>query len=89
ISTRDGEKLVIGSQSFNALVTSSFRLDSKDKPSLGGSTTSLVLKDSKNSLATKVFLDQESVNGALMIAEDKSAWCISKKNVMEQMRQLR
>ncbi|KAF9995673.1 hypothetical protein BGZ79_010608 [Entomortierella chlamydospora] len=89
MNSADGEKMVVGTKSFNGLVTSSLRLDKVDSPSLGGTTLSFMLNDSTDSQATKIFLDEESVHEALEIANDSNAWCVSKEDALEQLRQVR
>ncbi|KAK3840329.1 MAG: hypothetical protein JOS17DRAFT_16065 [Linnemannia elongata] len=85
----DGEGLFLGTHSFNALVTSSLRLDSREPASVGGSTSSFQLRDKQDSAATRIFLDKESVECALDIARNKNASYISASNKLDQLRQLR
>ncbi|KAF9412697.1 hypothetical protein BGZ76_005143 [Entomortierella beljakovae] len=89
LSTKDGERLVIGTHPFNALITSSNRLDVKEKPSVGGETTSFTLHNPKHSSATRIFLDQNSIKDALSIANDKNAWRTDENSLLEQLRQVR
>lgn len=74
---RDGQKLVIGTQVSNALVTSSIRLDEKHDPSVGGTTVHFQLSTIKDSLACKIFLDTESMNAGLAMINDPSASSVS------------
>ncbi|KAG0339319.1 hypothetical protein BG005_003509, partial [Podila minutissima] len=85
----DGERLLLGTHSFNALVTSSLRLDSKEPASVGGSTSSFRLLDPQDSAATRIYLDKESVEAGLSIAGNKDASFISVRNKLDQLRQLR
>jgi hypothetical protein len=66
-----GARLVIGTLSCNALVTSSLHLDLPEQASVGGTTLSFVLSTADISNATRIFLDQESVNAALVLAANK------------------
>ncbi|KAG0166980.1 hypothetical protein DFQ29_000698, partial [Apophysomyces sp. BC1021] len=79
LPTRDGPKLVIGTLSGNALVTSATRLDQvelsylniiMEPPSVGAITASIDLSQTKDSLATSIFLDKESITKALSLAEN-------------------
>ncbi|KAI8594883.1 hypothetical protein EDD21DRAFT_392661 [Dissophora ornata] len=89
ISALDGERLVIGTQSFNALVTSSLRLDVEEPPSLGGATMNFTLSTPQASHATKIFLDSGSIEDAYTLASNKDAWCVSTRDTFSQLRQLR
>ncbi|KAF8917128.1 hypothetical protein BGZ58_005163, partial [Dissophora ornata] len=87
LPSKEGDKLVIGAQSFNALITSSIRLDLVEPPSLGGATTLFELKEKTASKNTKIFLDADSVNEAMKIFNNKDASRNSRGNELEQMRQ--
>lgn len=82
ISAQDGARLVIGTQPSNALVTSSLRLDLPEQASVGGTTLSFVLSTADASNATRIFLDQESVNAALVLAANKKAWAVSNRSLL-------
>lgn len=87
---RDGQKLVIGTQVSNALVTSSIRLDEKHDPSVGGTTVHFQLSTIKDSLACKIFLDTESMNAGLAMINDPSASSVSDTGMLvHQLRQIR
>jgi hypothetical protein len=77
LPTIDGKRLVIGTNSFDALITSSLRLDTRMDPSIGASTPSFSLNDSAQSLDTKIFLDKQQLELGLKIAKDKDAWSVS------------
>ncbi|KAK3847211.1 MAG: hypothetical protein J3R72DRAFT_471032 [Linnemannia gamsii] len=81
ISAQDGVKLVIGTQSCNALVTSSLRLVLPEQASVDGATLSFVISTADASNATRIFLDQESVNAALVLAANKKAWEVSNRRL--------
>ncbi|KAI8598965.1 hypothetical protein EDD21DRAFT_434000, partial [Dissophora ornata] len=89
LNTIDGERLVLGTKSFHVLVTSSIKLDKVDPLSLGRTTTSFTLKEPRSSHATKIFLDDNSVDEALAIAKDKGVCRTFREDALEQMRQLR
>ncbi|CAO3565325.1 unnamed protein product [Mortierella alpina] len=89
IADTEGEKLLLGTHSFNALVTSSLRLDSSCPASVGGSTSSFKLRDPQESKATRIFLDKESVEKAFALARDRATSYVSAFNKFEQLRQLR
>ncbi|KAG0247272.1 hypothetical protein BG011_001758 [Mortierella polycephala] len=84
----EGERLLLGTQSFNALVTSSLRLDLKAPASIGAHTSSFRLLNSEDSAATHIYLDKESVTVGLSIARNKDAYFISARNKLQQLRQL-
>ncbi|KAF9973814.1 hypothetical protein BGZ75_001037, partial [Mortierella antarctica] len=89
LSDTDGHKSLLGTHSFNALVTSSLRLDTKEAASLGGAHSSFRLQDPQDSAATRIYLDEESVQAGLTIAKSKNASFVSARNKLEQLRQLR
>ncbi|KAG0304347.1 hypothetical protein BGZ98_005627 [Dissophora globulifera] len=89
IFAADGPRLVIGTQSFNGLITSSMRLDCVDAPSIGGSTTAFQLLSPQESQATRIFLDLASIKSALALAADENARGVSPRNTLGQLRQLR
>ncbi|KAI8067498.1 hypothetical protein BC940DRAFT_300887 [Gongronella butleri] len=88
LSTGDGPKLIIGSQTCNALVTSSMRLDRRELPSVGATTFSFSLSERSDALATQIFFDMESVQRALEIANDTTATAIDVIHLVGQLRQL-
>ncbi|CAO3627997.1 unnamed protein product [Mucor hiemalis] len=63
-----GTKLVIGTQTFSALITSSLRLDASSNPEVGPSVMSFDLNDSPKSKATTIF-----VNGSAWKEADENA----------------
>ncbi|KAG0307839.1 hypothetical protein BGZ99_001352 [Dissophora globulifera] len=87
ISAPEGERLVIGTGSFDALITSSLRLDSRIEACVGGITTSFSLPNAEHSKLTKIFLDQESVDSGLKLAMTKETWSLSGRDLMWQLRQ--
>ncbi|KAI8575346.1 hypothetical protein K450DRAFT_275701 [Umbelopsis ramanniana AG] len=89
LSNNDGLKLIIGTQTFNALVTSALRLDEATRPNVGGMTTNFVLMGIESSLSTSIHLDEESIKKAKSLAENVNETSLSKTNIMDQLRQLR
>ncbi|CAO3633153.1 unnamed protein product [Cunninghamella echinulata] len=85
----DGSKLVIGTQTFNALITSSLRVDTKMDPSLSAKTLSFVLNNKHSSLATHIFLDKNSIEMAGKLALSDTTTCINPHHLFYQLRQLR
>lgn len=92
ISTKDGQKLVIGTQSCNLLVTSSLRLDNADKTTsrayIGATTINFVLDNKVASKNCMIFLDMESVVNAQTLASDTTATGTNKFSYLYQLRQL-
>ncbi|KAG0379627.1 hypothetical protein BGX24_012416 [Mortierella sp. AD032] len=89
ITFSDGERLLIGTQSCNILITSSLRLDVKQLPSLGGSTVLFRLSAESASSATQIFLDQASIKRAFELNSDDKAWSVQSQDQMGELRQLR
>ncbi|CAO3566087.1 unnamed protein product [Mortierella alpina] len=83
----EGERLVIGTGTFDDLITSSLRLDDKVEASVGGIIPSFLLTGAEQSKATKIFLDQESLDVGLNLAGNKEAWAVSGRDLMSQLRQ--
>ncbi|KAF8953951.1 hypothetical protein BGZ46_003103 [Entomortierella lignicola] len=75
INFPEGPRLTIGTKACNFLVTSSIRLDNQgnQRSSLGGFTSSFKLFDDQSCSATRIFLDKESVQKALILASDDNA----------------
>lgn len=88
LNSNDGSKLVIGTQTFNALITSSIRLDETTRPNAGGVTTNFQLIGIESSLSTSIYLDEESIEKAKSLAENINATSVSNTNIMDQLRQL-
>ncbi|KAF9193909.1 hypothetical protein BGZ51_001895 [Haplosporangium sp. Z 767] len=86
----DGHRLLIGTQTFSALVVSSFRRYCRELESVGGTTLSFKLTSKKDSNATKIFLDKESVEAGLKFAADTKSWATSScDGVRYQLRQVK
>ncbi|KAG0009181.1 hypothetical protein BGZ81_003593, partial [Podila clonocystis] len=89
VPTIEGKRLIIGTKSFDALITSSLRLDKAVEPSIGASTPSFVLTDTGHSLATKIFIDAEHLEIGLRMAENKDTWSVSSSDLLYQLRQVK
>ncbi|SAL97735.1 hypothetical protein [Absidia glauca] len=89
INDSDGNKLMIGSKTFNILVTSSMRLDKRCDPELGPTTNSFMLDTDEKSLNTKIFIKETAWAAATTLADDPTANQISSYDVLCQLRQLR
>ncbi|KAF9922698.1 hypothetical protein BGZ65_009399, partial [Modicella reniformis] len=87
IHSQEGDRLVIGTLSFNALVTSSLRLDTKMDASVGEHTLPFLLSDPAHSLRTRIFLDYDSVETGLRLAASPDATCVSNSDKVCQLRQ--
>ncbi|KAI8595312.1 hypothetical protein EDD21DRAFT_288504, partial [Dissophora ornata] len=59
VAALDGERLVIGTTTFNALVTSSLRLDTSLDPFIGYGSPSFMLVSKEDSISTQIVLDTE------------------------------
>lgn len=75
-------KLVFGSQVFNALVTSSMRLDIDADPEVGSSTTLFT-----PTLQQKIYLSQKSLDAAKVIINSEKK-CFNQIDIFSQFRQL-
>ncbi|KAF9273476.1 hypothetical protein BGZ68_001486 [Mortierella alpina] len=80
----EGERLIIGTGTH---ISSSVRLDVKMEASVGGTTPSFLLTNAEHSKATKIFLDQESVEAGLKLAGNKETWAVSGRDLLSQLRQ--
>lgn len=88
LNNNDGLKLVIGTQSLNALVTSSLRLDEAARPNVGGVATNFQLTTVESSLSTYIYLDEESIGKANDLVNKIDATSLGNSNIMDQLRQL-
>ncbi|KAF9276282.1 hypothetical protein BGZ74_003693 [Mortierella antarctica] len=84
-------QLIIGTQSFDALISSLIHLNHDfvlELHSVGASTMNFELALDK-SLGMLIFIDHEYVQQALAIAEDKEAWNTDGSCILGQLHQLR
>lgn len=90
LDVRDGKKLIIGTQVSNALITSSIRLDEKGFISIGATSSHSMLDTIKDSLASKIFIDLNSLKSAKKLIEDSSTTHVSDIGIIfHQLRQVR
>ncbi|KAG9319124.1 hypothetical protein KVV02_004110 [Mortierella alpina] len=89
IAATEGERLVIGTQAFDALVTSSVRLDAHGVGSIGAITGTFQLSNDMEGAATKIFLDKESVQAGVALCQDPKAYRITNIHLHCQLRQLK
>ncbi|KAK3829031.1 MAG: hypothetical protein J3Q66DRAFT_410540 [Benniella sp.] len=82
-----GPRLNIGTLIFNALVTSSLRLDASMDPNVGCSTPSFVLAQTEGASAT-IFLDLESLAAGRKLMSDPEARTTGKGDISLLFRQL-
>lgn len=89
IAATEGERLVIGTQSFDALVTSSVRLDVRGQGSVGAVTGTFQLTNEAEATATRIFLDKESLDTGVALCQDPKAYRITNSHLHCQLRQLK
>lgn len=85
LNTADGEKLTIGTQTMNALVTSTIRLDIKEEPKVGPTTCTANLK----SKVIRVFIDHGSWEKAVKLSTNTTTRQLEPFNLTNQLRQIR
>jgi hypothetical protein len=73
----EGKRLVIGIQSFDALITSSIRLDVRDQGSIDAVTNIFQLTSNAEAAATRIFLDKESLEMGITLCQDRKAYHIT------------
>ncbi|KAI9490511.1 hypothetical protein BDB00DRAFT_931164 [Zychaea mexicana] len=86
IKENDGTKLNIATKTFNALVTSSIRLDAKHTPELGPTTSKFVI-NKEHGCQVQIFLDITNYHDATKIALDDHASNIQDVDILQQLRQ--
>jgi hypothetical protein len=89
ITDADGTKLVIGTKTFNALITSSLRLDAPFSPEVGPSVMSFDLNGSSKAKATTIFVKESDWKEAAEIAQNNNAASIAPYDLIYQLRQQR
>lgn len=89
ITDADGAKLVIGTKVFNALITSSMRLDGSFEPEVGPGVKSFQLNNSPEAKATTIFIKKSAWKGAAEIAQNNNATSVASYDLIYQLRQLR
>ncbi|KAG0189842.1 hypothetical protein DFQ28_002817 [Apophysomyces sp. BC1034] len=88
IKDDEGTKLNVATKSFNALVTSSIRLDTKHTPELGPTTSKFAINE-KHGRQVQIFLDTANYHDATKIALNEHATNIQDTDVLQQLRQAR
>lgn len=88
VKDNDGTKLSIATKSFNALVTSSIRLDTKHAAELGPTTSKFDI-DTKHGRDIQIFFNEENYIEATKIALNQHAANISDTDILQQLRQIR
>ncbi|ORE00991.1 hypothetical protein BCV72DRAFT_323634, partial [Rhizopus microsporus var. microsporus] len=89
ITNADNTKLVIGTKTFNALITSSLRLDVLLYPETRPSTVSFDLNDSSQAKNTTIFIKESAWKEAAEIVPNNNAASIAPYDLIYQLRQLR
>ncbi|KAG0221238.1 hypothetical protein BGW41_007065, partial [Actinomortierella wolfii] len=85
----EGERLVIGTHSFDALITSCVRLDEGGQGSVGASTGIFQLVEENDIKGTRIYLDKESLDLGLDLCRDRRAYRITNAHFHYQLRQLK
>lgn len=85
----DGKKLLVGSKTFNALITSSLRIDKELEPDVGATTSRFVLENHQESLETHIYLKESAWDAAKKLAHQEDASAIDTFDKLYQLRQLR
>lgn len=88
VNDKEGEKLVVGTKTLNALVTSSLRIDSVHEASVGGLISHFEL-DKSAALTASIFLDSDSIKKANSLASNQDTNKIDRFDLRYQLRQLR
>ncbi|KAG1458111.1 hypothetical protein G6F46_002123 [Rhizopus delemar] len=85
----DGTKLILGTKTFNGLITSSLRLDKSNDPEIGPTTSSSCLETSVKSFNTQLFIKESAWHAASESAINENTKVISSYDSLFQLRQLR
>lgn len=85
----NGLKFSISTGTFNGLVTSSVRIDTKSEPELGSTTHNSILKDRTMTARVKITLDKTSFDEAVCLAGNPNATEIQKRDILFQLKQAR
>ncbi|KAG0162664.1 hypothetical protein DFQ28_000919, partial [Apophysomyces sp. BC1034] len=88
VTDSDGTKLNIGTKTFDALVTSSIRLDEKHKPELGPTTSKFIVGET-HGRQIQIFLDASNYKLATKSAQNGNATNIQDLDILQQLRQVR
>lgn len=74
---------------FDALVTSSIRLDVRGQSSVGAATGNFQLMNEAESTASRIFLDKESLDLGVALCQDRKAYRITNSHLHCQLRRLK
>lgn len=85
LSTSDGEKLTIGTQTMNALITSTIRIDIMEEAKVGPTKCAADFR----SKATQIYIDVESWEKAVKLSKDPMTRKLEHYNLTCQLRQIR
>ncbi|CDS04530.1 hypothetical protein LRAMOSA07189 [Lichtheimia ramosa] len=85
LNTSDGDKLIIGTQTMNALVTSTIRLDVKEEPKVGPTACTVNMK----SKTIRIFIDHGSWQKAVKLSTNIKTRQLEQFNLTNQLRQIR
>lgn len=89
ITDANDTKLIIGTKAFNALITSSLRLDALVNPDVRSIIVSLDLNHSSRAKNTTIFIKESAWKEAAKIAQSNNALSIVSYVYIYQIRQLR
>lgn len=85
----DGQKLSIGTQVSNDLITSCTGIDTKQITSIGCTNNHFQLLFKKDSLSAKIFVDQECLEATLNMFKDTHTSQVDNMEIMYQLCQIR
>lgn len=89
ISDSDGTKLIIGTKTFNALITSSIRLGIEAGPEVGPNTVAIDLSKSSAGKNDMIYIKESAWIEASEIAKNNNTTYITSFDYIYQLRQLR
>ncbi|KAK4514121.1 uncharacterized protein ATC70_006129 [Mucor velutinosus] len=89
MNDNEGDKLVVGTKTLNALITSSLRIDSIHEASVGGGIISHFELDESAALTASIFLDSDSIKKASSLASNQNVNKVDRFDLRYQLRQLR
>ena len=84
----DGVKLLVGTKTFNGLITSSTRIDKELLPEVGPTTSNFIL-NREDAGMIEIYIEETAWYDAKKLAEDESAQEVYSFNILYQLRQLR
>ncbi|CEP08586.1 hypothetical protein [Parasitella parasitica] len=84
LTTSDGKKLTIGTQTMNALITSTISLDIREKPKVGPTTCTADFR----SKIIRIYIDHGSWEKAVKLSKDTTTRQLEQFNLTNQLRQI-